>query len=59
MTKKFTDKELKRNLKNINYLENIDRLGLKPEEMIIGASAACILYGMPIKNKDIDIIIPL
>ena len=57
MTKNFTDKELKRNLKNINYLENIDRLGLKPEEMIIGASAACILYGMPIKNKDIDIIV--
>lgn len=41
----------------INHLEQIDKLGLNPNEYVIVGSAACVLYGMNYDNHDIDITI--
>ena len=46
-----------KNLKKVNHLDKLDKLKLKTDEFIIGASASCILFGMPITNGDIDLCI--
>ena len=44
-------------IENVRYLDKLDALGLTTDDYIISASAAAVLYGMPITNEDIDICI--
>lgn len=39
----------------IKHLKNVDNLELPLSDYVIGASAACVLHGMPVENADIDI----
>lgn len=46
---------LQKNMLNINHLDKLDAFDIQPDEYIILASAACILYGMDITNEDLDV----
>ena len=42
-------------IKRVKHLELLDQHGLTDNDYFIGASAAAVLYGMPIENADLDI----
>lgn len=54
---KQTLKEYETHQDLVQHLDKLRRLGLKPDEHIIGASGASVLHGMPIQNDDLDICI--
>lgn len=54
-TEALSSFQLVNNLKNVNHLNVVDDLGIKESESVIFASGACVLYGMPITNADLDI----
>ena len=53
----MSDNILDTNLKKINYLDDFENLNLSNKEYVITGSAACILYGWPTENHDIDIFV--
>lgn len=46
---------LQKNMLNINQLNRLEAFDIQPDEYLIAASAACILYGMDIVNWDLDV----
>ena len=53
----MSSSELNLNFKKIKFIDHFDNLLLKNKEYVITGSAACILYGWPTENNDIDVFI--
>jgi hypothetical protein len=40
------------------YLKAVDELGIKPQDMVVGAGGACVLHGVREQTEDIDTDVP-